>query len=106
MQVTAANNLVTSSTVNLPLDTITDCPKLDPLADNGGPTATHTLTHKLRHDSPAIDQGNPGTLLFDQRGAQRVYPDNGQADIGAVEWQPTDVDERLLASGFDGVCDR
>jgi hypothetical protein len=35
----------------------------------------------------------------------RVYPGNGFADIGAVEWQPTDQDERILGNGFDGVCD-
>jgi len=93
-------NLITSSTIGVPLPNVATCPKLDPLANNGD----STLTHKLRHDSPAIDQGNPGTLQFDQRGADRVYPLNGQADIGAVEWQPTDTDERLLASNFDDPC--
>lgn len=102
--VMGANNLVTSwnlVNVNLPANALasTSCPKLDPLANNGG----STLTHKLRHDSPAIDRGDPGTLQFDQRGAERVY--GTAADIGAVEWQPPDQDERILASGFDGVCD-
>lgn len=100
--ITGASNLITSSTINVPFGTLFDCPKLDPIANNGGTT----LTHKLRHDSPAIDRGDSGMLLTDQRGASRVFPGNGQADIGAVEWQPTDVDERILASGFDGVCDR
>jgi hypothetical protein len=97
------NNLITSwdPTLDVPMDTLTSCPQLDPLADNGGATRTH----KLRHMSPAIEHGDPGTLLFDQRGAPRVYPDNGLADIGAVEWQPTDQDERILGNGFDGVCD-
>jgi hypothetical protein len=102
--VSGSNNLITSwdlVSVSVPADTRTNCPKLDPLANNGGAT----WTHKLRHDSPAIDQGDPGSLTFDQRGALRVYPDNGTADIGAVEWQPSDQDERILASGFDGVCD-
>lgn len=103
--VMGSSNLVTSwnfVNVDIPAGTLTNCPKLDPLADNGSST---TLTHKLRHDSPAIDQGDPGSLISDQRGDLRVYPANGMADIGAVEWQPTDHDERILASGFDGVCD-
>lgn len=98
--ISGGNNLITSSTIGVPLPNVAACPKLDPLASNGG----STLTHKVRHDSPAIDQGNPGTLQFDQRGADRVYPLNGQADIGAVEWQPSDIDERLLASNFDDPC--
>jgi hypothetical protein len=102
--VIGANNLITSwntQNVNVPGDTRTSCPKLDPLANNGG----STLTHKIHHDSSAIDHGDPGSLVVDQRGDLRVYPDLGMADIGAVEWQPTDQDERLLANGFDGVCD-
>ncbi len=105
--VTGDHNLVTSSSpsISIPAGVVvsTACPQLDPLTDNGG----LTQTHKLRHSSPAIDQGAaPGTLLFDQRDAQRTYPDNGKPDIGAVEWQPTDVDDRLLTDGFDRVCDR
>lgn len=102
--VAGGNNLITSwnlANVDVPANTRTSCPELDPLANNGG----STLTHKLRHDSPAIDQGDPGSLVWDQRGGLRVYPDNGIADIGAVEWQPTDQDDRILANGFDGVCD-
>jgi hypothetical protein len=102
--VVGTNNLVTSwdlARVDMPSDTRTSCPKLDPLADNGG----STLTHKLRHDSPAIDQGTPNSLLLDQRGEARVYPDNGNSDIGAIEWRPSDQDERIFANGFESVCD-
>jgi large repetitive protein len=72
-------------------------PKLDPLADNGGPTKTH----KLLDNSPAIDKGNAFLgLTTDQRGLQRTvdqpdgtYPNVGDAtDIGAFERQgPTPV---------------
>lgn len=77
------------------------CPQLEPLADNGG----LTLTHALRHTSPAIDQGwAPGSLTTDQRLAPRVA--GVQADIGSVEWQPGETDERIFADRFDGAtCD-
>jgi CSLREA domain-containing protein len=63
-------------------------PKLDPLADNGGPTKTH----RLQDDSTAIDAGSnliALDLVFDQRGHNRLadgYPDDlTVADIGAFE---------------------
>ncbi|HVT33835.1 MAG TPA: right-handed parallel beta-helix repeat-containing protein, partial [Rhodanobacteraceae bacterium] len=39
----SANNLITSSTLPVPFDTIKDCPKLDVLADTGGNVKTHGL---------------------------------------------------------------
>jgi hypothetical protein len=74
------------------------------LANNGG----YTRTHALQHTSVAIDSGAPSVLTFDQRGAPRTA---GVApDIGSVEWQPGEIDERIFASGFDEgslplVCD-
>jgi hypothetical protein len=69
-------------------------PKLEPLANNGGPTQTHALMS----DSMAVDSGNPagctdtGDNLFttDQRGAPRPV-DGGSGrgdncDIGAYEF--------------------
>lgn len=65
-------------------------PMLGPLADNGGPTRTHSLLA----GSPAIDAGNNcvltangcgdgnSALSFDQRGHGRV----GTVDIGAFEF--------------------
>jgi hypothetical protein len=80
---------------------VQDCPQLEPLADNGGVT----LTHALRHTSPAIDQGHTtGNLTTDQRLAPRTA--GAQADIGSVEWQPGETDDRILVNGFDGLCDR
>jgi hypothetical protein len=67
-------------------------PMLGPLADNGGPT----MTHSHLPGSPAINAGNnsvaidPQTqmpLTTDQRGFLRVY--DGTVDIGAYEIQPS-----------------
>ncbi len=60
---------------------------LAPLADNGGPTATHALVP----DSPALNAGlnsdvvdeNSQPLATDQRGLSRIV--NGVVDIGAFE---------------------
>jgi hypothetical protein len=62
-------------------------PRLSPLADNGGLTATHAL----QFGSPAINRGDPGgcknhqgsPLNSDQRGFLRVQ----RCDIGAFEYQ-------------------
>lgn len=63
---TGSHNLIGTSQVPIPTDTLTFTdPRVMPLANNGGPT----WTHALRADSPALDQGN--NLLdqqFDQRG--------------------------------------
>ena len=61
-------------------------PKLDPLADNGGPTETHALNA----GSPAIDAGDPdgckdaegNNLTTDQRG--EIRPFDGDSDGSAV----------------------
>ncbi len=69
-------------------------PLLAPLGNYGGPTPTMMLLP----GSPAIDAGSnslvgidPSTgerLATDQRGFSRIYPVNGQVDIGAFEAQP------------------
>lgn len=101
---TSANNLITSSTVDVPFGTIFACPQLEPLANNGGFNGGFTRTHALHHTSPAIDQGDAGILTLDQRDAPRTA--GPQADIGSVEWQPGETDERIFVSGFDGLCDQ
>jgi hypothetical protein len=98
--INGSNDLITSSAIGFPPNTITACPQLDPLLNNGG----NTRTHALRHTSPAIDQGDAGTLTVDQRGAQRTV--GMAADIGSVERQPGELDERIFANGFDGLCDQ
>lgn len=98
--VSGNNNLITQSTINPPPGTIPDCPQLEPLANNSG----LTLTHALRSSSPAIDQGDAGGALTDQRGAPRGV--GAGDDIGSIEWQATDRDERVFVAGFDGLCDQ
>lgn len=81
-EVVGANNLIMSSNVPLPPDTISVDPRLAPLADNGGLTKTHALLD----DSPAIDAGNNAAgLPYDQRRAGFPRVKGPQADIGAYE---------------------
>ena len=94
-----ANNLIRASFVApsspLPADTLTGCPLLGPLRDNGGPTRTHALFS----GSAAIDKGN-NTKGFaeDQRGLVSDTPplpyprvSNANADIGAYEVNQSDI---------------
>jgi len=96
------NNLITSEVgVVFPPGTITACPKLGPLADNGGPT----LTHALLSTSRAIDNGNnSGANFDDQRGTGYPRLFGSAADIGAYEWQGT-PDDRIFVSRMEIACD-
>lgn len=80
-------------------------PLLGPLADNGGPTSTHTLLE----GSPAIDQGaNPDVLTSDQRGSAflRTIDDdsisdaNDGTDIGAIE-----IGQQIAVHDFGDAAD-
>ena len=77
-------------------------PLLAPLQNNGGPT----FTMALLTGSPAIDQGDGGSVMTDQRGLFRPVnfgniPNAGNgSDIGAYELQLSAVDIGLRA--FDG----
>ena len=99
VSISGARNLINASAVVFPADTITECARLDPLTDNGGPTRTHGL----RPLSPAVDGGDSGGLPTDQRGLGRVA--GGSADIGAFEWHG-EPEERISSNGFDGLCDQ
>jgi hypothetical protein len=97
----SSHNLIGASTIFFPAGTAQlGCPRLQPLADNGGPTRTHAP----RHDSVLVlDQGaNPLMLQNDQRGLAREV--GIDADIGAFERQPGDQDDDLFFAGFDGFC--
>jgi len=86
----------TSGSLTLPPDTISADPLLSPLADNGGPTATHALGA----GSPAIDAGdNVDAFSFDQRGSGYPRVSGAAADIGAFESTAGDT---IFADGFDG----
>jgi len=95
------NNIIVSTPSATPADTITACPRLAPLSDNGGPT----LTHEPMPGSPALDAGSdPLSLPFDQRGNGYARTFGATIDIGAVEWQGAPQD-RLFASRFEITCD-
>jgi hypothetical protein len=99
--VTGADDLITSSTVTVPLGTSNKCPLLAPLADNGGAT----LTHALLINSPAIDAGNNTTnKAFDQRGTGYARVVGPHADIGAFERQAGEIDDVILISKFETRC--
>lgn len=79
-----ADDLIIASDLGVPDGTLAVDPLLLPLANNGGPTATHALAP----DSPAIDTGdNASSLPFDQRGDGYLRVSGVAADIGAFEFQ-------------------
>lgn len=82
-----------SCTINGPYSA--DTPRLGPLQDNGGPTATHALLP----GSAGLDAGPcsddlGAALAIDQRGVPR--PQGGACDIGAFE-----LEDFIFANGFD-----
>jgi hypothetical protein len=114
-------NLWGTSTATLPTGTnlFSDAPGLRPLADNGGrrlPNGDAMLTHQPRHDSPAIDAGDPSVTFnaneFDQRGPNffRVFnqavtnANRGPVDIGAIELGAVRVMD-VLVREFDPTHD-
>lgn len=101
VQLTATSSLIVQTSLSVGSGTIRTCPRLQPLSDNGG----GTLTHAVSESSPAIDTGvNFLSLTNDQRFATRdvgVYE-----DIGSVERQVGEIDDRRFVDGFDGLCDQ
>ncbi|MEP6484180.1 MAG: choice-of-anchor Q domain-containing protein [Rudaea sp.] len=87
-----SNNLIVSSSIDVPQGTIRDAPMLAALADNGG----LTMTHALLPGSAAIDHGASNVDSFDQRGAGFRRVVGAAPDIGAFEFN--DV---VFASGFE-----
>jgi hypothetical protein len=74
-------------------------PQLGPLAENGGPT----MTHSVLAGSPAIDSGDPAAVAgvgdvpeFDQRGTSFSRVVQGRIDIGAFETRPASVVDTLV----------
>jgi len=99
--VTGANNLVTQTSGTPPPGTITACPLLGRLSDNGG----LTLTHRLLRNSPALDTGNNNTksLTNDQRGTGHQRTFGTGTDIGAFEYAGGTSDE-IFRSEFENRC--
>jgi predicted outer membrane repeat protein len=90
---------VFSHNINVPAGTLSCDPKLDLLADNGGPT----LTHALSVTSCAIDAGPtfpPGTLPSDQRGSHYARRVGNATDIGALETFLVPTNDRIFYDGF------
>ena len=82
-------------------------PQLQPLAFNGGPTATHAILSS----SPAIDNGYRLGLEFDQRGpgfprsfntGQGTISESDGTDVGAFEFLPEDG---IFGSRFELATD-
>ncbi|WP_149194450.1 choice-of-anchor Q domain-containing protein [Luteimonas suaedae] len=81
-RILGANNLIQSTLLEIPADTLCTDPRLLPLAANGG----RTQTHALAAGSPAIDAGNNvAGLEVDQRGPGFPRVRGARADIGAFE---------------------
>jgi predicted outer membrane repeat protein len=90
---------VFSHNISLPPDTLGCDPKLDLLADNGGPTQTQALAV----GSCAIDAGPtypPGTIPSDQRGNQYARRVGSATDIGAYEAFLVATNDRIFYDGF------
>ena len=80
--IVGSHNLIGTSLVPVPADTISADPRLGPLANNGGPTSTHALLS----GSLAINHGsNPLHCRYDQRGPGFPRVKRLRADIGAYE---------------------
>jgi hypothetical protein len=78
-------NIIMSSELSLPADTIRTDPMLKPLAYNGGIGRTHAL----KFGSPAIDAGYNDYISpprWDQRGPGFPRPAGAEPDIGAFEY--------------------
>jgi hypothetical protein len=73
-------------------------PGVLPLADNGG----NSPTVALAPDSPAREVGlNPRSLVLDQRGAGFPREFGTGVDIGAFEFGPNDLVDRIFADRFE-----
>ena len=94
-------SLIMSANISTPPGTITQCPRLAALKDNGGPTWTHAILP----GGPGIDVGDDSGLTVDQRGGGYVRVMGANADIGAFEWQG-ELDDNLFKSAFESQCDR
>ena len=80
--VIGANNLIERPRVPVPADTLAVDPRLAPLADNGG----YSATHMPLPDSPVLGQGsNLLDRAYDQRGPGFPRVKGGAVDIGSIE---------------------
>jgi len=99
--VAGAGNLIVQGFGPFPADTLTSCPLIGPLGNQGG----ETQTHRLLLGSPAVDAGNnlAASLSFDQRGSGFPRTHGARTDIGAFEDQGVRPNVIFIA-GFEGRC--
>lgn len=91
-----SNNFIDETNLPAPGDTLAGDPMLSPLADNGGPTWTHSPLPA----SPLIDAGNNVEVVeFDQRGPGFPRAIGAAVDIGAIEF--VDSLDVIFSNGFD-----
>lgn len=82
--VIGSHNLIGKYNLPVPADTLSLSPRLETLANNGGPTPTDALLC----GSPAIDRGNNVLrFAYDQRGPGYARVAGARTDIGAFELQ-------------------
>ncbi|MGH8173742.1 MAG: choice-of-anchor Q domain-containing protein, partial [Rhodanobacteraceae bacterium] len=93
-----SHNLINATTNSVPLDTIHGCPKLGPLANNGG----STLTHAIGNGSPAMNAG-VAYEANDQRGVGFPRVIGPAADIGSYENQGG-IHDSIFHNNFDVNC--
>lgn len=98
---TGSNNLIVATSEGVPSGTLTSCPKLGHLSNNGGLTETIPLLS----GSPALDSGSGNGQPYDQRGIGFSRTQGSGADIGAYERQPGVVDDILFYAEFEARCD-
>jgi hypothetical protein len=101
-QITGSQNLIRNprAGTSVPMNTLSACPRLGLLLDNGGTTRTLGLLP----GSPALDAGyDPFSLGTDQRGPGFDRVVGASADIGAYEWSPQ-AGEEINRSGFE-LCE-
>jgi hypothetical protein len=99
-QISGSNNLITATVNAVPTGTITACPRLDHLSDNGGLTETVALLA----GSPALDAGAANGQATDQRGTGFPRTVGSGTDIGAYERQASAIDDVIFFSEFDSRC--
>ncbi len=91
-------NLGSDGTCNLtePTDQPNTDPKLEPLADNGGPTHTHALAagSPALYTIPVGENGCGTDITTDQRG--EIRPFGAGCEIGAFEVSPVEATSHLM----------
>ena len=99
--ITGDHNLIGKSQSPMPPGTLSGCPMLKILDNNGGLTQTVAL----RAGSPAIDAGsNPLGLQNDQRGSGFMRGTGNAPDIGAIENIGDRIFDDEFQTGAPPVC--